>query len=92
MGCCDHQVGRETSQGRFEERERWVRERFLQAGAVDYKWSGQINEPIDYMAFIDKNQGCNNMYIATGDSGDGLTRGVIASCIIADEIEGKEYP
>lgn len=92
VGGCDHQVGRETTQGRFEELEGWVRERFSQAGAVDYKWSGQINEPIDFMAFIGKNQGCENIYIATGDSGNGLTHGVIAGRLIADEIEGKANP
>ncbi|MBE3041081.1 FAD-dependent oxidoreductase, partial [Candidatus Bathyarchaeota archaeon] len=92
VGGCDHEVGRATSEGRFEELEGWVRERFTKAGAVDYKWSGQINEPIDFMAFIGKNQGCQNTYIATGDSGNGLTHGVIAGRLIADEIEGKENP
>ena len=92
VGGCDHEVGRANSEGRFEELEAWVRERFTKAGAVDYKWSGQINEPIDFMAFIGKNQGCQNTYIATGDSGNGLTHGVIAGRLIADEIEGKENP
>lgn len=92
VGGCDHEVGRETSEGRFEELERWVRERFTRAGAVDYKWSGQINEPIDFMAFIGKNQGCQNTYIATGDSGNGLTHGVIAGRLIADEIVGQQNP
>ncbi|KAL2109693.1 hypothetical protein VUR80DRAFT_2127 [Thermomyces stellatus] len=92
IGGCDHQVGRDTSRGRFEELESWVRERFTQAGAVDYRWSGQIIEPIDYMAFIGKNQGCENVYITTGDSGNGLTHGVIAGRLIADEIEGQKNP
>lgn len=92
VGGCDHQVGRESSQGRFDEIENWVRERFTKAGAVDYKWSGQINEPIYFMGFIRKNQGCDNIYIATGDSGNGLTHDVIARRLIADEIEGKDNP
>lgn len=92
VGGCDHQVGRESTQGRFDELETWTRERFTKTGAVDYKWSGQINEPIDFMGFIGKNQGCDNIYIATGDSGNGLTHAVIAGRLIADEIEGKENP
>ena len=72
VGGCDHQVGRESTQGRFDELETWTRERFTKTGAVDYK--------------------CDNIYIATGDSGNGLTHAVIAGRLIADEIEGKENP
>lgn len=92
IGGCDHKVGQEAPAGRFEELETWVRERFPQAGSVDYKWSGQIYEPVDYMAFIGRNQGCDNIFIVTGDSGNGLTHGVLASRILADEIEGKANP
>jgi Rieske Fe-S protein len=92
IGGCDHAVGQEGPQGRYEELEQWVRERFTQAGSVDYKWSGQIYEPVDYMGYIGKNQGNENIYIVTGDSGNGLTHGVLASQLIADEIEGRENP
>lgn len=89
VGGCDHAVGQEETTGRFDELETWTRERFTQAGKTDYRWSGQIFEPIDYMAFIGKNQGNDKIYIVTGDSGDGLTHGVLAGRLIADEIEGK---
>ncbi|PYH48660.1 FAD-dependent oxidoreductase [Aspergillus saccharolyticus JOP 1030-1] len=92
IGGCDHKVGQERTAGRFDELEGWVRERFPQAGAVDYRWSGQIFEPVDYMAFIGKNQGLNHTYIVTGDSGNGLTHGVLAGKLIADEITGVENP
>lgn len=92
VGGCDHKVGQEDPAGRFEELETWARERFPQVGPVDYKWSGQVFEPVDYMAFIGKNQGCTRTYVVTGDSGNGLTHGVIAGRLIADEIEGKENP
>lgn len=90
IGGCDHAVGQEDTSGRFEELETWVRERFTRAGSVDYAWSGQIFEPVDYMAFIGKNQGKKYIYVVTGDSGNGLTHGVIAGKIIADEITGVE--
>lgn len=90
VGGCDHKVGQEDTTPRFGELETWTRERFPQAGRVDYKWSGQIFDPVDYMAYIGKNQGNDNVYIVTGDSGDGLTHGVIAGRLIADEMEGKE--
>ena len=88
VGGCDHKVGQEETLPRFDELEQWTRERFPQAGAIDYRWSGQIFEPVDYMAFIGKNQGCDKIYIITGDSGDGLTHGALAGRLIADEIDG----
>ncbi|RAL11229.1 FAD-dependent oxidoreductase [Aspergillus homomorphus CBS 101889] len=90
VGGCDHKVGQENTGGRFEELETWVRERFTKAGSVDYRWSGQIYEPVDYMAFIGKNQGQHHTYVVTGDSGNGLTHGVLAGKLIADEITGVE--
>ncbi|KAK1762850.1 DAO-domain-containing protein [Phialemonium atrogriseum] len=92
VGGCDHKVGQESPAGRFEDLEAWTRERFAQAGTVDYRWSGQVYEPVDLVAFIGKNQGCERIYVVTGDSGNGLTHGVIAGRLLADEIEGKENP
>ncbi|RHZ46521.1 FAD-dependent oxidoreductase [Aspergillus thermomutatus] len=92
VGGCDHKVGQEKPEGRFEELEQWTRARFPQAGAVDYRWSGQVFEPVDYMAFIGKNQGQQHTYVVTGDSGNGLTHGVLAGRLIADEIEGVRNP
>ncbi|KAI1376636.1 DAO-domain-containing protein [Hypoxylon crocopeplum] len=89
IGGEDHKVGQEDSRGHFEELERWARERFPQAKSVAYQWSGQIFEPADYMAYIGKNQGNQRIYVVTGDSGNGLTHGVLAGKLIADEIEGK---
>jgi len=89
VGGCDHKVGQEDSSGRFAELETWTRERFPSAGSVDYAWSGQVFEPVDYMAFIGLDPGTSHTYIATGDSGNGLTHGVLAGRLLADEIESK---
>ncbi|KAK5047833.1 hypothetical protein LTR84_006498 [Exophiala bonariae] len=93
VGGCDHKVGQEAEwDQRYQELETWARERFTQVGSVDYKWSGQIFEPKDMMAFIGKNSGNDRVYIVTGDSGNGLTHGVLAGRLIADEIQGIENP
>src|ERR1700761_6999922 len=39
------------------------------------------------MGFIGKNPGQKHTYIITGDSGNGLTHGVLAGRLIADEID-----
>jgi glycine/D-amino acid oxidase-like deaminating enzyme/nitrite reductase/ring-hydroxylating ferredoxin subunit len=90
VGGGDHKVGQEETSGRFEELEAWTRERFPQAGAVDYRWSGQVFEPVDHVAFIGLNQFQKRTFVVTGDSGNGLTHGVIAGRLIADEIDGLD--
>ena len=88
IGGCDHKVGQENEEGRFAELETWVRERFTRAGSVDYKWSGQILESIDQVSLVGLNQGKSHTYVVTGDTGHGLTLGVLAGKLIADEIQG----
>jgi glycine/D-amino acid oxidase-like deaminating enzyme len=92
VGGCDHKVGQEDTTTEFQELEKWTRERFSQVISVDYKWSGQVFEPVDFMQFIGKNQGNDHIYIITGDSGDGLTHGVLAGRLIADEIDNIKNP
>lgn len=93
LGGADHKVGQEgNEEAKYQELEDWVRERFTQLGPTDYKWSGQIFEPVDYVAFIGLNQGKKHIYVVTGDSGNGLTHGVLAGKLIADEIQGVQNP
>ena len=92
VGGGDHKVGQEDGTDRFRMLESWTRERFTGAGTVDYRWSGQVNEPIDHVAFIGNNQGSDRVYVVTGDSGNGLTHGVLAGRLVADEIEGTANP
>jgi glycine/D-amino acid oxidase-like deaminating enzyme/nitrite reductase/ring-hydroxylating ferredoxin subunit len=92
VGGGDHKVGQSDTLAPFAELEEWTRARFPQATSIDYKWSGQVNEPVDLVAFIGKNQGMKHTYIVTGDSGNGLTHGVMAGKIIADEITGESNP
>ncbi|KUI68572.1 Putative Rieske 2Fe-2S iron-sulfur protein YhfW [Cytospora mali] len=92
VGGGDYKVGQEEARPQFEELENWARERFPQCTSVDYRWSGQIYEPVDYVAFIGKNSGCEHIYIVTGDSGNGLTHGVLAGRLIADEIAPQPAP
>ena len=89
VGGGDHKVGQGSTSLPFKELEDWARIRFPQATTVDYRWSGQVFEPVDHMAFIGKNQGNKHIYIVTGDSGNGLTHGVLAGKIIADSITAE---
>jgi Rieske Fe-S protein len=48
---------------------------------VTHQWSGQVLDTIDYAAFIGRNPGNKNIYVHTGDSGQGMTHGVVGSLI-----------
>ena len=59
--------------------------------AIEFRWSGQVMEPVDYMAFIGKNPGTDeHIYIVTGDSGNGMTHGTIAGIILSDLILSRK--
>lgn len=92
VGGEDHKTGQaDDTDERFLRLEHWTRERFPAAGEVGYKWSGQVMEPIDGMAYIGRNPWDDeNVYIATGDSGNGMTHGTIAGILLTDLISGRK--
>jgi glycine/D-amino acid oxidase-like deaminating enzyme/nitrite reductase/ring-hydroxylating ferredoxin subunit len=94
VGGEDHKSGQAHDQERrFERLATWTRERFPFAQEVQYRWAGQVMETTDGLAFIGRNPLDNdNIYIATGDSGMGMTHGTIAGMLIADLITNKENP
>ena len=49
-------------------------------------------EPIDGLAFIGRNPGDKDIYVVTGDSGNGLTHGTIAGMLLTDLIQGRKNP
>lgn len=90
VGGEDHKTGQaDDADQRYKRLEAWTRERFPAAGDVEYRWSGQIMEPIDSLAFIGRNPGDKNIYVVTGDSGNGMTHGTIAGILLTDLIQGR---
>ncbi|GAO45851.1 DAO-domain-containing protein [Saitoella complicata NRRL Y-17804] len=95
IGGEDHKVAQESPEGyeeHYKNLEAWTRDMFPYVKNVEFKWSGQIVEPNDYMAFIGLNPGAKCTYIATGDSGNGLTHAVIAGRLLSDLYTGQENP
>jgi glycine/D-amino acid oxidase-like deaminating enzyme/nitrite reductase/ring-hydroxylating ferredoxin subunit len=92
VGGEDHKAGQTDDQAaRWDRLEAWARERFPTMEDVEYRWSGMVMETTDGLAFIGRNPMDNeNVYIATGDSGMGLTHGTIAGILLTDLIVGRE--
>ena len=92
VGGEDHKTG-QANDGfeRYGRLEQWTRERFPQMLEVKFRWSGQVMEPVDGLAFIGRNPlDEDNVFIATGDSGQGMTHGTIAGMLLTDMIQGRE--
>ncbi len=94
VGGEDHKTGQgHDTDETFRKIEKWTRDRFPMTEDVVYRWSGQLLEPVDCLAFIGRNPGADeHIYIITGDSGNGITHGTIAGILITDLINGVDNP
>ena len=94
VGGEDHKTAHEQdAEARFGRLESWMRERYPAAGDVEYRWSGQVMETQDGLGFIGRNPlDAPNVYVATGDSGMGMTHGTIAGILLTDLIVGRPNP
>src|SRR4030095_15894461 len=91
VGGEDHKTGHDDdAEERYSKLFKWTRDRFPMAGRIDYKWSGQVMEPFDGLSFTGKDpENKEHVYIATGDSGMGMTHAAFSSMLICDMILGK---
>ncbi|TFW16628.1 FAD-dependent oxidoreductase [Massilia arenosa] len=90
VGGQDHKTGQEThSQHRWDEIEMWTRNRFVHVGEIAYRWSGEVMEPSDGVAYLGRNpMDSENVYLITGDSGNGMTSCTVGAMIVRDLITG----
>jgi glycine/D-amino acid oxidase-like deaminating enzyme/nitrite reductase/ring-hydroxylating ferredoxin subunit len=93
VGGGDHKSGEaDDAEVRFKALEAWTRNLIPAAKEVTHRWSGQVLETIDYAGFIGRNPGNTNVYVHTGDSGQGMTHGVVGAMINSALILGRECP
>lgn len=94
VGGEDHKAGQaDDAEARFERLETWTRDRFSGVGEIAFRWSGQVMETVDGLAFIGRNPlDADNVFVATGDSGMGMTHGTIAGMLITDLVLARRNP
>ena len=97
IGGEDHKTGQSEKEDLREDQryiilEQWARTHFPMITNIAYTWSGQVLEPVDMLGFIGVNPGDENIYITTGDSGNGMTHGSIAGLLLTDLIMGRTNP
>jgi glycine/D-amino acid oxidase-like deaminating enzyme/nitrite reductase/ring-hydroxylating ferredoxin subunit len=92
VGGEDHKTG-QTEEPRFDNLEAWARQHFPKAKGRRFAWSGQVLESLDGIAYIGRNpHDEDNVYICTGDCGDGMTHSVIAGELLAALIQSQDHP
>lgn len=90
VGGADHRTGQEPCpERRYQELEQWMRGRFPQAGPLAYRWSGEVMEPLDGLAYLGRSSGNEHVYLITGDSGNGITYATIGAMLVTDLILGR---
>jgi glycine/D-amino acid oxidase-like deaminating enzyme/nitrite reductase/ring-hydroxylating ferredoxin subunit len=89
----DHKTGHgDNTEQCFRQLEQYVRQ-FYEIEEVTYKWSSQYFEPTDGLAYIGRLPGsADNVYTATGFSGNGMIYGTIASIVLPDLIITGDSP
>lgn len=94
VGGGDHLTGDpDEANARWAGLELWARERWPVMLDVVARWSGQVLEPFDMIAFIGRNPtGPDGVYIVTGDSGMGMTHSAIAAIMLPRLIAGESHP
>ncbi len=91
IGGEDHKTGQNDDyEATFNRLETWAKKNFPMFQKTDYAWSGQIIESMDGLAFIGPSPYHQNIYIATGYSGNGMTYSAIAAMIFRDLLLEKE--
>jgi glycine/D-amino acid oxidase-like deaminating enzyme/nitrite reductase/ring-hydroxylating ferredoxin subunit len=77
---------------RYARLEQWTRQRFPVEDVI-YNWSGQVMETMDALGYIGKNPlDKENVYIITGDSGNGLTNAGVAAMLLTGLIMKGDHP
>jgi glycine/D-amino acid oxidase-like deaminating enzyme/nitrite reductase/ring-hydroxylating ferredoxin subunit len=81
----DHKSGEaDDGAARFDALDAWIRALVPVLGEETARWSGQVLDTIDYCGFIGRSPGSKNVFISTGDSGQGITHGALAGLLIRD--------
>ena len=94
VGGADHKVGQDSHpEHRYAELERWARAHFPMAEALAYRWSGEVMEPSDGLAYLGRDpHGGKHRYLITGDSGNGMTHCTAGAMLVTDLIAGRANP
>lgn len=94
VGGQDHKAGQDVrGEARYDAIEAWTRLRFPMAREVVWRWSGTVMEPADGLPYLGHNPlDGKNVFILTGDSGNGMTHCTAGAMLVTDLIMERPNP
>jgi glycine/D-amino acid oxidase-like deaminating enzyme/nitrite reductase/ring-hydroxylating ferredoxin subunit len=94
VGGEDHKTGQGggTANERYRRLAAWARRRFPGVGAPLARWSGQVMETADGLAYVGRARDDAEVLVATGDCGNGMTHGMVAGLLLADLVARRPNP
>ncbi len=94
VGGEDHKTGQDPDGAdvRFARLATWTAARFPIAATPVARWSGQVVETMDGLAFLGPSASGSRIFVVTGDCGTGFTHGTIGAMLAADFVAGRENP
>lgn len=92
VGGADHKTGQGGDEcDGFRTLEEYAAERY-KVEAVEFRWSAEFFEPADGLPYVGRVPNWNNIFVATGYSGTGMTLGTVAGRLVADLILERPNP
>ncbi len=90
LGGEDHKAGQPPEEGfePYRRLEDYARARFSVEG-VAHRWSAQYYEPADGLPYVGRSPLADEVFIATGYSGNGLVQGTLAARILTDRLQER---
>ena len=91
VGGEDHRSGTvDDGDERFARLASWARERYPDMGEVAHRWSGQVQEPVDWLPYSGLAPGSKRTFLHSGDSGMGMTNAVAGALNFAALLTGDK--
>ncbi|MDX2185364.1 MAG: FAD-dependent oxidoreductase [Opitutaceae bacterium] len=90
LGGADHKTGQEQDTELPYAKLAQVLRHWLPQAEIDYRWSGQVIEPVDGLPFIGEN--VTGQFIGTGFAGNGMTFGTLTAMMCIDRLLGRTNP
>ncbi|RJO61421.1 FAD-dependent oxidoreductase [candidate division WS5 bacterium] len=92
VGAGGEKAGEDADTLKYYERVKYYTEARFKTRSIDYHWFTQDNRTADRVPYIGKMPKMENVYVATGFGGWGMTSSAVSAMIITDMISGRVNP
>lgn len=93
VGGADHKTGHGSDAiDPVDDLAAWAFRHVPALSTIHWRWSGEVIEPVDGLANLGREPGSRNIYVITGDSGNGITHATIGAIIVDALVRRQQAP